>query len=254
MDNPDAGEHAPIGILCAMPEERALLSDALTDQVDLSDLTLTAHRGLLDGHATIVAEAGVGKVAAAASATLLLERHACASLLLSGVAGGLSPALAIGDLVIATRVVDVDYGRSTDAGLVVYQPGSLPLAHLEPAPGYELPAKTQRRIREHLDRLGLHATMGTVLSGDTFLTSARIGDELARNWSGLAIEMEGAAVCGVATRFAVPWFVVRALSDRVGDDSSVDFAAFVTSAAAAAAGLVRALLPVVAQTRRTTDT
>ena len=40
--------------------------------------------------------------------------------------------------------------------------------------------------------------------------------------------MEGSALCGVAERFEVPWLVVRALSDRAGEDSLGDFAAFVS--------------------------
>ena len=56
--------------------------------------------------------------------------------------------------------------------------------------------------------------------------------------------MEGSAVCGVAERFGVPWLVVRALSDRAGDESVTDFTAFLSSAAATSARLVRELLPV----------
>ena len=67
--------------------------------------------------------------------------------------------------------------------------------------------------------------------------------ELADEWDALAIEMEGSALCGVAERFGVPWLIVRALSDRAGEDSIVDFGAFVSSAAASSARLVRELLP-----------
>jgi adenosylhomocysteine nucleosidase len=42
----------------------------------------------------------------------------------------------------------------------------------------------------------------------------------------------------------VPWLVVRALSDRAGEDSPTDFEAFVSDAAASSARLVRELLPV----------
>jgi adenosylhomocysteine nucleosidase len=48
----------------------------------------------------------------------------------------------------------------------------------------------------------------------------------------------------VAERFGVPWLIVRALSDRAGEDSLDDFAAFVESAAADSARLVRELLTV----------
>ena len=56
------------------------------------------------------------------------------------------------------------------------------------------------------------------------------------------IEMEGAAMCGTAERLGVPWLVVRALSDRAGEDSLDDFKTFLDSAAASSAALVRDLL------------
>ncbi len=100
------------------------------------------------------------------------------------------------------------------------------------------------RIRERLAATGLEATLGTILTTDAYLASPRERDELAGEWAGLAIEMEGSALCGVAERFEVPWLVVRALSDRAGEDSLDDFKAFVDSAAARSAELVRKLLPV----------
>jgi adenosylhomocysteine nucleosidase len=186
----------------------------------------------------------VGKVKAAATATLLVERLGCRALVLSGVAGGLGDELGIGDLVIADRVIDIDYGRLTDAGRIVYQPGALPLPELRPEPGFRLPEALLARVLERVDTAELTARLGTILTGDAFLASARVRAELATEWDALAIEMEGSAVCGVAELFGVPWLVVRALSDRAGEESVEDFAAFVASAAASSAQLVRDLLPI----------
>jgi adenosylhomocysteine nucleosidase len=234
----------PIGVLCALPQEQELLVAALGDPPPLPGTGLDARRGRLDGRDVVVATAGVGKVKAAGTATLLVERLGCRALVLSGVAGGLGEELGIGDLVIAERVIDVDYGRLTDAGRIVYQPGALPLPELRPEPGYQLPVALLERITEHLASSDLTARLGTILSGDAFLASARVRDELATEWDALAIEMEGSAVCGVAERFGLPWLVVRALSDRAGEESVDDFAAFVASAASNSAKLVRQLLPV----------
>jgi adenosylhomocysteine nucleosidase len=238
------GAAGPIGILCAMAQEQEMLVAAIGDPPLLPGAGLEARRGWLDGRAVVVAAAGVGKVRAAISATLLVERLGCRALVLSGVAGGLSASLGIGDLVIADRVIDIDYGRLTDSGRLVYQPGTLPLPGARPEPGYALPADQVRGIRDRLAALDLGATVGTVLTGDAFLASARVRDELESRWSALAIEMEGSAVCAVAERFGVPWLIVRALSDRAGDESATDFSAFLSVSAAASARLVRGLLPV----------
>jgi adenosylhomocysteine nucleosidase len=120
----------------------------------------------------------------------------------------------------------------------------LPIPEEKPDPGYRLPAALRRRVRARLDESGLEATLGTVLTTDAYLASPRVRDQLAGEWDGLAIEMEGSAMCGVAERFGVPWLVVRALSDRAGEDSLDDFDAFVDTAAANSARLVKELLPV----------
>lgn len=236
--------HGPVGILCALPQEQELLVAALGHPAPLPGRAIAARRGRFDGREVIVAEAGVGKVRAAATATLLLERFDCRALVLSGVAGGLGDALVIGDIVIADRVIDIDYGRVTDEGRIVYQPGVLPIPEQKPDPGYVLPPALAERISSRLEQAGLRATFGTIATGDAFLASPRVRDELFGEWEAVAIEMEGAAVCGVAERFGVPWLIVRALSDRAGDDSLDDFAAFVDAAAASSAHLVRELLPV----------
>jgi len=236
--------HGPVGILCAMAEEQELLVAAIGEPPPLPGRGLETRGGTLDGLEVVVAAAGVGKVRAATTATLLLERFGCRALVLTGVAGGLTADMAIGDLVIADRIIDIDYGRLTNAGRLVYQPGTLPLPGVTPCPGYDLPADLRIRVEARLSEAGLTATLGTVLTGDAFLASASLRDELAGRWSALAIEMEGSAICGVAERFGVPWLVVRALSDRAGDESVADFSAFLSSAAAASACLVRELLPV----------
>ena len=237
------GAPGAVGILCALPQEQELLVAALGDPPPLPGRGLDARRGRLDGREVVVARAGVGKVKAAGTATLLVERLGCRALVLSGVAGGLGKDLGIGDLVIADRVIDIDYGRITDGGRIIYQPGALPVPELRPEPGYRLPATLVERITERLESSDLTARLGTILTGDAFLASARVRDDLAAEWDALAIEMEGSAVCGVAERFDVPWLVVRALSDRAGEESLEDFAAFMASAAASSAQLVRDLLP-----------
>jgi adenosylhomocysteine nucleosidase len=234
----------PVGIMCALPQEQELLVAAIGDPAPLAHSGIEARQGTLDGQEVVIAAAGVGKVRAAITATLMVERLGCRALVLSGVAGGLAADAAIGDIVIADRIIDIDYGRLTPEGRIVYQPGVLPIPEEKPDPGYLMPKALLERVRRRLADTRLEATLGTILTTDAYLAAPRERDELAGEWEGLAIEMEGSALCGVAERFDVPWLVVRALSDRAGEDSLDDFATFVESAAERSAGLVRELLPV----------
>jgi adenosylhomocysteine nucleosidase len=234
----------PIGIMCALPQEQDLLLAAIGDPAPLPHHGIEARQGSLDDREVVVAAAGVGKVNAAITATLMAERLGCRALVLSGVAGGLSAEASIGDIIVADRVIDIDYGRLTPEGRVIYQPGVLPIPEERPDPGYLVPEPLLGRLRERLAETGLEATLGTILTTDGYLASPRERDELAGEWDGLAVEMEGSALCGVAERFGLPWLVVRALSDRAGEDSLDDFSAFVDAAAADSARFVRELLPI----------
>src|SRR3712207_1103251 len=101
---------APVGLIAAMPEELAQLADAFAETGRRDVAGLAFREGTLEGVPVVAVETGIGKVNAAVVATLLLHVFGCRALLLTGVAGGLDPALAVGDVVVARRLVAHDYG------------------------------------------------------------------------------------------------------------------------------------------------
>lgn len=249
---------APLGLICAVPEEIGHFGDHLliAERSVLAGFTFLD--GHIDGRRVILVEAGIGKVNAAIVATLLLQHFQVRALIFSGVAGGLDPDLGIGDVIIARTLIQHDYGALCDGELTAYQPGVPPLPGLEGPVGYHLPADLEARVAAaltdfHLPALPATATggtarqpllrFGTVLTGDHFLNCGRTREALHARFQAQAIEMEGAALAQVAQRFGVPLLVVRALSDLAGAESHLDFPSFARAAAAGAASLVRRLLP-----------
>lgn len=244
-------DETALGLICAIPEESAALAGHFSgvEQTNLAGFTFT--KGRLDGRAVVLVEAGIGKVNAAIVGTLLLHRFAVKGLLFSGVAGGLDPALAVGDVVIADRLIQHDYGALSDGRLKPYQPGVPPLPGFDEAHGYPLADGMAVRIAQALDGITLTPMpgamrapvwrFGTVLTGDHFLNCAVTRQDLHARFQAQAVEMEGAALAQVAARFAVPLVVVRALSDLAGSDSHLDFPTFARNAAHNAAGIVRRL-------------
>lgn len=248
-----------IGLVCALPEElahlRALLSDVKT--TDLAHTQFDA--GVLDGHRVVLAGAGMGKVNAAVVTTLLAGRFGCRAVVLSGVAGGLDPALHIGDVVVADRIVQHDAGRIFDGGLERYQAGHVSFINPTDVLGYSMDRDLLARVKKTLDAVTLPSlsvaaggggtaptiTYGTVLTGDQYLHCEDTRAQLVSELGGHAVEMEGGAVAQVCEAFGIPWLVIRALSDLAGRESSIDFAAFAEDVAAVSAGIVRRILPVV---------
>ncbi|HET8728422.1 MAG TPA: 5'-methylthioadenosine/adenosylhomocysteine nucleosidase [Alphaproteobacteria bacterium] len=250
----------PIGLITAIPEELADLAASLDETDARSIAGLTFRSGNLEGRSVVLVESGIGKVNAALVATLLLHEFGCRALVFSGVAGGLDPDLAVGDVVIATRLIQHDYGALVEGRIRPYQPGVPPLPGVPEDHGYDVPESLVAAIRTAVDDAELpplsaaatgagqrrpHIAYGPVLTGDTFLNCTETRDQLATRFAGLAVEMEGAAIAQVAERFAAPVVVIRALSDLAGKESHMDFAAFLSEAAAVASFIVRRVITVV---------
>lgn len=255
----------PVGLISAIPAEFAHFADCFEGQTPLAQAGWDFLSGAMDGVPLIAVEAGIGKIQTAMVATLLVQRFGCKALMFSGVAGGLSPDLAIGDSVIATRAIQHDYGalvdHGADEGLVRYQPGVPPLPGFPQDHGYSVDPGLLERVETslqgfHLPPISLPPMLperhpnihfGPIATGDQFINSATARDSLFAETGALAVEMEGAAMAQVAERFGVPWLLLRTLSDLAGAESHLDFNTFMSAAAEGAASLVRHLMPAVVE-------
>lgn len=248
----------PLGIICAIPDEIAHFIAG--PEVAADEGGFRFHRVDLEGRSVVLVEAGMGKVNAAVVATLLLERFRCSALLFSGVAGGLDPDLAVGDVVIARRVVQHDCGMFENGALKVYQAGHLPFFMPSDQLGWDLAPDLETRLRQAAEGFVLpemsaaatggrartpRLTFGTILTGDQFVNCPATRQRLHDDLGGQAAEMEGAAVAQVAERFGRPWVIVRSLSDLAGEQGNMDFVAFIKETAAGAAAVLRRLVPVI---------
>ena len=176
----------------------------------------------------------------------------------SGVAGGLDPALHIGDVVVADRIVQHDVGRIENDALLRYQAGHVSFINPTDALGYSMDADLLTRVRDNLADIELpplsnsaggrdrppRVVFGTILTGDQYVHCEITRQRLHRELDGRAVEMEGGAVAQVCESVGIPWIVIRALSDLAGRDSALDFSAFVAEVAAISAHLVRRIVGV----------
>lgn len=241
----------PIGVLGAMPEEVALLVEALgATRRTQARGGRAYHRGQLFGHDAVVVFSRWGKVAAAATATHLLVEYGVRELLFTGVAGGADPSLRVGDVVVASSLVQHDMDASP-----LFARHEIPLLGVT---RFEVPQALQQRALEaaraylagaeaQAPELGVRsprAVAGAVASGDKFFARADELGALRARLPGVAcVEMEGAAVAQVAYEYGVPLTVIRTLSDAADEAAPVDFLRFVQAVASRTShGIVRALL------------
>ena len=233
----------PIAIVAAMREELRALLDSMPDEHMQVHAGREFWLGHLAGQEVVVVLSRIGKVAAATTATLLVDRFEASQLLFTGVAGGIGAEVKVGDVVVADTLLQHDldaspifprhevplYGRSrfeTDAEMT---------RRLEEATGKVLADASEHLGREVLDAFGImqpRRHTGLVISGDRFVsTSAESAALRAELPDALAVEMEGAAVAQVCFDAGVPCAVLRVISDRADDLAHVDFAAFIRQVA-----------------------
>ena len=228
-------------ILSALPEEQGLLVSHLVQAERIPHAGRTFWRGHLQGRPVVLALSGIGKVAAATSATALIERFGAERLVFTGVAGGLGEGVNVGDVVVAQDYVQHDMDAS-------------PIFPRWEVPGY---ARTRLPCDPALSALLLEAACacvasaggqleakepahrirhGLIASGDQFVCGAQESGQLRRALRAaghdvLAVEMEGAAVAQVCLDYGLPFAAVRTISDRADDTAHRDFAQFVQTVA-----------------------
>ncbi len=243
----------PIGIICAIPEERAAFGKhfKIDSQTQIGDAVF--YSGAIDGRAVVLVECGIGKVNAAFAATILCHHYQTKQIIFSGIAGGIDPALNVGDVVVATELVQYDYGRLQQGEIIAYRPGIPPLPFIAAdnigytiAPGLVAGLKTAFAAVKLPDFQGRTPQLdyGMILTGDVFLNDTIVRETLFEQYAAKAIEMEGGAITQVAEKFGADVVIIRALSDLAGDDSHLDFVEFGGYAAEICIALVLAALKI----------
>jgi adenosylhomocysteine nucleosidase len=223
----------PLAIVSAMQEELHALIPLLEEPRRVDVGARRFHLGFMHGHAVVLARSGIGKVAAAITATLAIQHFNAHSLVFTGVAGGLGEGVAIGDFVLARELLQHDLDASP-----LFPRFEVPLTGVsrfsaDAALSDACAAAVQRCVQSGaIGTPKLH--QGLVISGDRFIATAAHSAELRGALpDALAVEMEGAAVAQVCSAFGVPLAVLRIVSDRADDAAHGDFAAFMVGASAA---------------------
>ncbi|MFD1864011.1 5'-methylthioadenosine/S-adenosylhomocysteine nucleosidase [Planococcus chinensis] len=214
-----------IGVIGAMEEEVELLRGSLENVVTEEIANCEFTSGTYKGQDVVLLKSGIGKVNAAMSTTLLLQKYQPDVVINTGSAGGFDQNLEVGAIVISDEVRhhDVDV---TAFGYEMGQVPQMPAAFRSDAALMELAEKAVEEVGEHAYAVGLIAT------GDSFMNDPVRVETVRGHFPDMkAAEMEAAAVAQVCHQFGVPFVVIRALSDIAGKESDISFDEFLPVAA-----------------------
>lgn len=234
-----------LGIISALHEEQQGLVEAMQSPHKLTHAMREVWVGRLWEIDAVCVLSRIGKVAAAMTATLLVEKFGVTHIVFTGVAGSADPSVRVGDVVVAEALLQHDMDASP-----LFPRYEVPLTGLTHFP-------SDRRLALQLAQAGQaflqfdlqHAIdaaeraafalqaprlhRGLVASADQFVGSRERIQALSGALPGLlAVEMEGAAVAQVCFELGVPFGVIRTISDNANENAATDFMRFVKSVAA----------------------
>ena len=224
-----------VGVIGALSEEVRQLIKSLSNIKEERVGSITFFEGEMYDKRVVVARCGVGKVFAAMCAEAMIIKYKPDLIVNTGVGGALSGELRPLDTVVAERLVQHDMDTSAlgdPKGMI----SGINLVYFE----------TDRRAREILLSLGGELSssvrLGTVASGDRFVSSSEDKAAIVAEFSADVCEMEGAAIAQVAYANATPCIVIRAISDSADGSSSMDYLEFMPIAAKNSSRLTECLI------------
>ena len=223
-----------IAIMGAMPEEVAPIVAKL-DNMKMTEYAANKYyEGSYNGQEVVVAYSKIGKVFATLTATMLIEKFGCNTLLFSGVAGAISDKLKIGDLIIADGLCQHDL----DITAFGHPYGYVPEGEVCIATDVNL-RNTAKAVAK---AKGLVLKEGIIATGDQFVANAERKDWIGAEFKASALEMEGASVAVICSALDVPFFILRAISDSADMDASFNFDAFLESSAKISADFILSMV------------
>ena len=155
---------------------------------------------------------GIGKVNAAMSAQLFIDRYHPDWIVNAGVAGSFLD-LPIGTIVLADCFVQHDVDTT---------PMGDPIGLVSTVNRIEFPTSEVERTSAILKALGVSCRTGKVATGEVFMTKGERADWVARTFSPTLCEMEGGAVAQVCLRNGVKFAALKSVSDRLCQENNAE--------------------------------
>jgi adenosylhomocysteine/aminodeoxyfutalosine nucleosidase len=219
-----------IAIMGAMPEEIAPILEQLGTYKTTQYAKNSYYEASYKGVDLVIAYSKIGKVFSTLTATTMIEHFGAEKLLFSGVAGAISPALKVGDLVVATKLSQHDL----DITAFGHTFGYVPEGSVYVEADKEL-IELSKIVAQEMSK---NVKEGVIATGDQF-----VANEERKNWIGTtfnadALEMEGASVAVVCDALNIPFFILRAISDAADMDASFSFDEFLQTSALESAEFV----------------
>lgn len=217
-----------IGIIGAMELEVSTLKSLMEIEKTVKKASLTFYEGKLEGKDIVLVQCGIGKVNSALCAQILISEFNVDAIVNTGVAGAIHSSLDVNDIVISTDAIQHDM----DATAFGYKKGQIPQMENSTFVADErlVNAAYDSSLDQAKDK-DFKIVKGRVVSGDIFISSKELKEELENDFNAYCGEMEGAAIAHACYLNNIPFVIIRAMSDKADGSANVTYDEFVIEAA-----------------------
>ena len=217
-------EKFQIGIIGALEEEVQELIANLESHNTETVGSILFHTGKLGNKNVVIAKCGVGKVFAALTAEAMVIRYSPELIINTGVGGALKKGISVTNILVADKLVQHDMDTSPlgdPKGLI----SGINVVY------FEADKKAVLLAQAAANKLGIVNHVGTVASGDIFVSTKEQKESIVKEFDASVCEMEGAAIAQVAYVNKTAFAIIRAVSDSADEGSSMDYMEFLPIAA-----------------------
>lgn len=222
-----------LGIIVAEQEEYNAIVKIINEHESKNVYGLEFIVGYIENVKIVLVRVGVGKVNAARTAQILIDRFDIDYVLNVGSAGSVNDELNIGDVIVAREVVQHDF----DVTAFGRDKGFIP----DVGKYFESDEKLFDKLI-NLNISNINFKSGVIASGDQFITNIDLKNSIASEFNADCVEMEGGAVAQVCHMAGKAFCIIRAISDKPNGNNNIDFNEFLKLASEKCAKIVYELI------------
>lgn len=227
-----------IGVIVATIQEITETKKILENVSSKNSFDLVFYEGRVAKKEVILVRCGVGKVNAARTAQMLIDKYDVDCVINIGAAGAINSELNIKDIVIGDSLVQYDFdisalGNSTKGeldGIGKFIRSDAKLVNI------------CKNVLENQKDRDFNYKIGTIATADVFCADPKVAKEIHREFGAECVEMEGAAIAQVCFLDNVPFLVIRGISDSPNGNNGIDYFEYCNIAAKQAANILGELI------------
>ncbi len=210
-----------IGIVVAMDEEESAVKEYMQDIKLEESYELDFYKGKIQGKDCVLVQSGVGKVNAARTTQILIDKYKVNKVINVGAAASINPMLNIGDILIAKYVVQHDFDITAFGHSKGYITGVGNNIKCDSDFLYKIEEKIKKENDSSEKKYNIKT--GIVATGDVFCSEIDMRDEIRGTFNADAVDMECAAIGQVCYLDNVPFIVIRGISDTPDGNNAETF-------------------------------